>query len=83
MKPSECHLCLYLLELVRCAVENNTARSKILAEILCLTPRTVDTYWKRIVDALQVKGRYQAMELVQRNGWLEMPASLSTRGGKK
>ena len=56
---------------MRCAVENDTTSSRDMAEIQFISTRTVDTYWVRTTELLEVKGRWRAVRVVQESGWLD------------
>ena len=64
-EKEDCGLIPSLRILVDRSVELGTTQTRPLAQALCLSEETVDTYWKQIKRALNVKDRYEAVRLVK------------------
>ncbi|WP_309722913.1 hypothetical protein [Armatimonas sp.] len=62
---TEFELVSYLKALVDCSLELGTTETHVLAEALCLSEQTVDTYWKRIKEVLGIQKRHDAVRLAR------------------
>ncbi len=73
-EKEDCGLIPSLKKLVECSVELGTTQTYPLAQALCLSNKTVDTYWKHIKLALGVTDRYEAVRVAKEGRILgEMP----------
>lgn len=55
----------HLKILVDISVELGTTETRLLAQTLSLSNKTVDTYWKRIKSILNVDTRYDVIRLAR------------------
>lgn len=61
----DCGLIPSLRGLLEHSVELGTTQTRPLAQALCLSNKTVDTYWKHIKLALGVTDRYEAVRVAK------------------
>ncbi len=66
-----CPLTPALLRLLEAAVVLGTTDAKVLAAHLFLSPCTVRTEFQRVLTALNVHCRYDAVKMARDNGWLK------------
>jgi DNA-binding CsgD family transcriptional regulator len=72
----------HLRQLLRCAYDHQTTHTPELSELLCLSPETINSYWKETKRSLDVRERYQAVAFAKDAGLLnDIPKKRS--GGKR
>ena len=61
-----------LLLLLQTSVSANTANADELADLLCLSPHTIQTEYKRICQLLKVHSRTAAILVALKHGWITL-----------
>ena len=68
--PEGCPLTPALVELLQTACDLNTVNQRRLADALVKSPRTIDTMFTRIREALAVDSATTALLISVRQGWI-------------
>ena len=70
--PEGCPLTPALVELLQTACDLNTVNQRRLADALVKSPRTIDTMFTRIREAMEVDSAPSAVFVALRRGWIAM-----------
>jgi len=65
-----CPLSCALVGLLQTCVDAKCIKNKTLADLLCLSPDTVHTNFRRIAEALGTHDRFEAIYIAYENGWI-------------
>lgn len=68
--PNDCPLSGALLKLLQACTEAGSLHDKVLAELLCQSPETIHTNFKRINELLGTHERFAAVQQACREGWI-------------